>query len=95
MFARLKDKWGVSGWRLALILITFAVGGSLAGFLAKKVMNILELSQDWLYGIVYILVVTLIWPLSVLMVSILFGQFSFFLDYIKRLGSKMGIGRRR
>lgn len=94
MFERLQRKWKVSPGRLALILVTFAVGGSLTGFLGKKIMNGLGIAQDWLWAIVYILLVTLIWPLAVLLVSVLFGQFRFFRGYIKKLGSKMGIGKK-
>jgi hypothetical protein len=92
MFERLQKKWGVNGLRLTLILLTFAIGGSATGFLGKKIMNALNISQDWLWAIIYIILVTLIWPLAVLLVSIPFGQFKFFLNYIKKLGKKMGIG---
>ena len=81
MFERLQKKWGVNGLRLTLILLTFAIGGSATGFLGKKIMNALNISQDWLWAIIYIILVTLIWPLAVLLVSIPFGQFKFFLRF--------------
>jgi hypothetical protein len=93
MFERLQKKWKVGGLQLALILCTFAIGGSLTGFAGKKIMNILSIQQDWLWAVVYILLITLLWPLSVLLVSIPFGQFSFFLRYIRKIGAKMGIGK--
>lgn len=92
MFERLQKKWKVSGPQLFLILCTFAIGGSLTGFAGKKVMNQLSIGQDWLWAIVYILLITFIWPLAVLLVSIPFGQFSFFIKYIRKIGAKMGIG---
>jgi len=91
MFDKLKQKWKVSGIQLALILCTFAIGGSLTGFAGKKIMNLLAIEQDWIWGIVYILLVTLIWPIAVLLVSIFFGQFRFFLVYIRKIGVKMGV----
>ena len=91
MFEGLKKKWKVSGWQLALILCTFAIGGSLTGFIAKKIMNLLSIGQDWLWAVVYILLITIIWPLAVLVISIPFGQFPFFRRYIKKIGAKMGI----
>lgn len=94
MFERLQQKWKVSGLQLALILCTFAIGGSLTGFVGKKIMNLLAVQADWLWAIVYILLVTILWPLSVLLVSIPFGQFRFFRKYIARIGGKMGIGKR-
>lgn len=94
MFDRLQKKWKVSGLQLTLILCTFAIGGSLTGFIAKKIMNLLAVQQDWLFAILYILLITLLWPLSVIVISIPFGQFSFFRKYISKIGSKMGIGRK-
>lgn len=95
MFEGLKTKWKVSGLQLALILCTFAIGGSLTGFAGKKVMNLLSIEQDWLWAIIYIVLMTILWPLAVLLVSIPFGQFSFFSNYIRKIGAKMGIGKRK
>ncbi len=95
MFDRLQKKWRVKGLQLGLILCTFAIGGSLTGFVAKKIMNVLAIGQDWLWAILYILLVTLFWPLMVLLVSIPFGQFRFFIRYIKKLGARMGVGKNR
>jgi hypothetical protein len=92
MFERLQKKWKVTGGRLALILFTFAIGGSATGFVAKKIMNALSVSQDWLWAVIYILLITIIWPLAVIVVSIPFGQFSFFISYIRKIGVKFGIG---
>lgn len=93
MFERLRKKWKVGGLQLTLILLTFAIGGTLTGFIGKKIMNVVAIQQDWLWAVIYILLVTIIWPLAVLMVSILFGQFTFFMRYIKKIGAKMGIGK--
>lgn len=91
MFDRLQKKWKVTNLQLVLILFTFAIGGSLTGFVGKKIMNLLSIQQDWLWAIVYILLVTIIWPLAVIIVSIPFGQFPFFRRYLKKMGGKMGI----
>lgn len=91
MFERLKKKWKVNGLQLALILCTFAIGGSLTGFVGKKIMNVLAIQQDWQWAVVYILLVTIIWPLAVLLVSIPFGQYRFFIRYINKIGEKMGL----
>lgn len=93
MFGKLKQKWKVSGPRLALIICTFALGGSITGFVAKKIMNILAIHQDWLWAIIYILLITVLWPLMVLLVSIPFGQFRFFSIYIRKIGIRMGFVR--
>jgi len=91
MFQRLQQKWKVNGLHLALILCTFAIGGSLTGFVGRKLMNLFPLEQGWLWIVVYILVVTILWPFSVLFVSIPFGQYRFFTGYLKKMGRRMRI----
>ena len=93
MFNRLQQKWNVSAARLGLILCTFAIGGSLTGYAGRKLMNFLDIDKQWLWVAIYILLVTLLWPLAVLLVSIPFGQFRFFTAYLKKMGRRMGIGR--
>ena len=66
MFDRLKEKWKVKSWQLALIIITFALGGSVTGYAGKKIMNQLAIGKDWIWTLVYILLIILIWPLAVL-----------------------------
>ncbi|HEY0731637.1 MAG TPA: DUF6787 family protein [Chitinophagaceae bacterium] len=85
MLERLKSKWGVSAGRVLLILVTFAVGGSLTGYLGKIVMGWLGIRSVGLYIPIYIIVVTIIWPLMVLLVSLVTGQFVFFRTYLKKM----------
>ncbi|MBL0268211.1 MAG: hypothetical protein IPP99_06015 [Chitinophagaceae bacterium] len=63
-------------------------------FVGKKIMNALSIQQDWLWAICYFLLITLLWPLAVLLISIPFGQFRFFSRYIRKIGAKIGVGRR-
>ena len=94
MFDRLQKKCKVNGSQLVLILCTFAIGGSLTGFVGKKIMNVLSIQQDWLWAIIYILLITIIWPMAVILVSFPFGQFKFFINYIRKIGAKMGFVKR-
>ena len=93
MFEGLQKKWKVNGLQLTLILCTFAIGGSATGYVGKKVMNALNIQQDWLWTLIYILLITIIWPLAVIIISIPFGQYPFFIKYIRKLGNKIGIGK--
>ncbi len=94
MFEQLQKKWKVNSLQLALILCTFAIGGSATGFAGKKIMNALAIGQDWLWTLVYILLITIIWPMAVILISIPFGQYSFFIKYIRKIGNKIGIGEK-
>lgn len=91
MFDKLRQKWKVNMVQLVLILFTFAIGGSFTGFVAKKIMNLISINADWLWAIVYILLITIIWPLMVIIISIPFGQFRFFSAYTRKLGQKLGV----
>jgi hypothetical protein len=91
MFEQLRKKWKVTPLQLVLILFTFAIGGSLTGFLGKRIMPVFGIETPWIFIPVYLLLVTFIWPLMVLMVSIPFGQFKFFSRYLKKIGLRMGL----
>ena len=91
MFERLQQKWKVNGLQLILILCTFAIGGSLTGYLGKKVINLLDIETRVLWIIVYMIIVTLIWPMAVLLITVPFGQYRFFTAYLKKMGRRMGI----
>jgi formyltetrahydrofolate-dependent phosphoribosylglycinamide formyltransferase len=91
MFEKLQKKWKVGGWQLALIIATFAIGGSLTGYAGKKIMNALAVGQDWLWTVIYILLITIIWPMAVIVISIPLGQFPFFIKYIRKIGGRMGL----
>ena len=93
MFDRLQQKWKVNGWQLLFILLTFAIGGSLTGYAARKIMQLFAIDQTWLWIVLYIFFITLLWPIAVIIISVPFGQFRFFMKYVKRMGARMGIGK--
>ena len=94
MFDRLKKKWGVGGLQLILILCTFAVGGSLCGYLGKLLMQVTGIERGVLWIILYILLVSILWPVCVLGISVITGQFTFFLSYIRKIGKRLFSSKR-
>ena len=52
-------------------------------------MHLLQIDHPILWTIVYLILITVIWPLSVLLVSIPFGQFSFFKRYLAKVGNRL------
>ncbi len=84
MFNKLKEKWKVTWWQFALIFTTFALGGSLCGYLGEEVLGLLHITVKWVRIPVYLILVTLLWPACVLLISIPLGQFAFFRNYIKK-----------
>lgn len=89
MLDKLKKKWNVSGVQLILVLCTFAIGGSLDGYISRRIMTLIPLDKGVLWWVVYIVILTLLWPLCVLLISIFFGQFRFFKNYLARVGRRM------
>ncbi len=93
MFERLQKKWKVSPKRLVVILSAFAIGGSLCGYLGKKLLGFTGMEKGVLYFILYIIIVTLLWPVCVILISSLLGEFSFFKNYLQKVFNRM-IGRK-
>jgi formyltetrahydrofolate-dependent phosphoribosylglycinamide formyltransferase len=89
MLEQLQKKWNISGSQFILVLLVFALGGSATGYLGKIIMNWLQINTGWLWTLIYIIVVTLLWPLNVLLVSIPFGQFKFFSHYLRTIGKRI------
>ena len=93
MLNKLQNKWQVGPLRLILIIITFAVGGSLCGYTGRKLLGLTTIDRGVFWVITYVLTVTILWPISVLLVSIPLGQFSFFKRYLSGLFNKMSVKR--
>lgn len=89
MFQKLKEHWKVNGINLALIIITFAIGGSLCGYLGRKLLLLSNIDKGIVWVAVYILLITLLWPVCVILISLPFGQFSFFKRYLIRIWKKV------
>jgi folate-dependent phosphoribosylglycinamide formyltransferase PurN len=86
---KLQSKWGVGPIQFWLIILTFALGGSLSGRLTSYLLKLVFLEKNWAFWVVYPLFLTIIWPFSVIFVSFLTGQFSFFKGYLSRMGAKL------
>jgi folate-dependent phosphoribosylglycinamide formyltransferase PurN len=96
---RLQQKWGVGPVQFWLIMTTFALGGSLSGYLNKQILNLVFLEKNAAYWLIYPLLLTILWPISVILVSFITGQFLFFKGYLGRIwgrltggGATMGVG---
>lgn len=89
MLQRLKNKWNVNWWQFTLIFTTFALGGSLCARAGSWLLQLLLEEKNVLYWVLYVPLVTLLWPLCVLLISIPLGQFRFFSNYLRRMWSKI------
>lgn len=89
MFKKLQAKWKVNAWNLLLIISTFAIGGSLCGYAGRKILLMTGLEKNVGWFILYIVLITLLWPVCVLLVSIPLGQFSFFSRYLLKIKNRI------
>jgi uncharacterized membrane protein YwzB len=89
MFEKLQNKWKVTALQLFLILCTFALGGSACGYLGRRILKFLQIENDAIYIFAYVFVITLLWPICVVIVSIPLGQFKFFKNYLAKIKNRM------
>jgi hypothetical protein len=89
MLKKLQEKWKVGIGRLVLIITTFALGGSLCGYVGRKLLGLTNMEKGVLWVIVYVLLVTILWPLCVIIISIPLGQFVFFRNYLKKVFARI------
>ncbi len=87
--ANLKERWGVNTLGLILILVTFALGGSLCGYLGRVILKPFTIEYKWVWVLLYIVLICILWPFSVLFLSVLTGQYSFFKKYIQKILAKL------
>ncbi|MGF2411299.1 phosphoribosylglycinamide formyltransferase [Ferruginibacter sp.] len=90
MFQKLKQRWKVNGINLVLIIATFAIGGSLCGRVSSWIITYLPVETKWIEILLFIIFCTILWPLSVLLVSFPLGQFAFFKKYIGKVFKRFG-----
>jgi hypothetical protein len=96
MLKKLKARWKVNELNLVLIISTFALGGSLCGYAGRRILLLTDLEKGAAWILLYILLITLLWPVCVLLISIPLGQFRFFKRYILKVWKKMsGVNDRK
>ena len=88
-FKRLQEKWKLGTGQFWLVILTFALGGSLSGRLCSFLLKLVFLVKNWAFWLVYPLFLTILWPFSVIFVSFFTGQFAFFKGYLSRVGSRL------
>ena len=86
---RLQEKWKLGTGQFWLVILTFALGGSLSGRLCSFLLKLVFLEKNWAFWLVYPLFLTILWPFSVIFVSLFTGQFTFFKGYLARVGSRL------
>ncbi len=96
---KLKKRWGItSNWQIIAIFIVFAINGSFAAWVAGPITRFIGLSAETtepyvLYLILRILLIFPIYQITLPLVGWVFGQFTFFWNFEKKMLQRMGFGR--
>jgi hypothetical protein len=89
MFEKIKNRWKVNTPGFVLIICTFALGGSLCGYLGRRLIGLLNLEKGFWWVCLYLLIIALLWPICVILISIPLGQYPFFKAYLKKIWAKI------
>ena len=87
-YDKTKNRWGVRGWRVLAILLTFTLTGLTVVWMKRPLLGIL-LPDDvpgWVYWTVYALIIIPLYQVILVVWGTLFGQFRFFWAKEKAMG---------
>lgn len=92
---RLKEKWGItSNLQFIIILIIFAVTGSLSVWVVKPILEIVGLDKSdvnaWIFWPIRIVIIFPIYQVMIVVIGALFGQFKFFWAFEKKMLVRLG-----
>ena len=92
---KLKEKWGIkSNFQIIIILIVFAITGSLSLVVSDPLLNFIGLNKEsmsaWLFIPLRLLIVFPIYQILILLIGAFFGQFKFFWAFEKKMLYRMG-----
>ncbi|MFT3704204.1 MAG: phosphoribosylglycinamide formyltransferase [Agriterribacter sp.] len=94
MFNRLQQKWKVTGGQLFIILLVFAITGTTTAYITKVITSWVGFTSEtsWIWKMLLRLVMLIFgYQVILLTVAFIFGQFSFFWKYEKKLLRWMGM----
>jgi len=79
-YQKMKDRWGVGGWGVLMILLAFSATGYSVLWIRKPLLDFL-LPDDvsgWLYWTVYVVTILPLYQVLLIIWGTIFGQGRFF-----------------
>jgi sterol desaturase/sphingolipid hydroxylase (fatty acid hydroxylase superfamily) len=94
---KLKERWGVkSNKQIVIILLVFAITGFSSLQLAKPFLTLIGIPDTfephWLYRVLRLLLIFPIYQILLVFVGYIFGQFSFFWEFEKKMLERLKLG---
>lgn len=92
-----KERWNIkSNWQAFVIIIVFAITGSSAAYLSKPILEVFGIVKgsisNWIYYPLYIILIFPVYQVLLVSFGFLFGQFTFFWAFEKKMLKSMGLG---
>lgn len=92
MFRKLKKKWGIeSDFQFWLIFSIFGLTGTSMLFIKPSLFALLGIHRDLpflLYALLYVLIITPVYFITLMILGSLLGQYKFFSRFIMRMFSR-------
>jgi len=93
---KLRQRWGIqTNFQLTLIIIVFALTGSSAAWLSNILCHWFDITKEdlgnWFTPVRLILILP-IYQVLLVLIGFLFGQFTFFWAFEKKMLRSMGLG---
>jgi hypothetical protein len=94
----LKERWNIqSNFQLVKILFVFAITGTLSARLSAPLLDFLGLHRGeinpFIYWPLYIILILPVYKVLILIIGWLFGEYQFFLNFVKKMLSRMGFAK--
>jgi len=91
---RLQHRWGVrSGWQVLVIFLVFGCTGFTAMYFKRPVftwLGVTDQTPGWIRFLIWMVTVLPAYQVFLLFYGFLFGQFTFFWNFEKRLFGRIG-----
>lgn len=94
---KFKQRWGInSNFQLVVIFLVFAINGSLSAKISALFMNLFGFKKENIHLILYyvllLILVLPLYPLLLIVIGFVFGQFDFFFRFSKKMLKSIGLG---
>lgn len=96
LFPKLISKWDVENrWEMIAIFIVFAITGSASARLSGPLLDVIGIQADsmsgWFFWPLRLLIIFPIYQVLLVILGWIFGQFSFFWNFEKKMLARFGL----
>ena len=96
MIEKLKARWGInSNFQILKIFVVFGITGSSAAWVTHPICDAFGITTEnlnvFIYWTLRIILITVVYKFILVFVAFIFGEFTFFWNFIKKFLSRMGV----